>query len=1848
MNDVYNHDTINESDIAIIAMSCRFPGADNIETFWQNLHDGVESISFFSDEELLAEGIDPELLKKPNYVKAKGVLSDIESFDASFFGFSPREAAQMDPQHRLFLEEAWKILETSGYNSETYDGLIAVFAGIGINTYLLNNLSTQRKHLESTTGTFPLLIGNDKDYLPTRVSYKLNLKGPSLTVQTACSTSLVATHLACQSLLNGESDMALAGGVSLQVPHKAGYIYQEGMILSPDGHCRAFDARGKGIVYGNGVGLIMLKRLTDAVADGDTIHAVIKGTAINNDGSLKVAYTAPSVDGQAAVIAEAQAVADIDPETVSYIETHGTGTSLGDPIEIAALSQAFREQTEKIGFCAIGSVKTNVGHLDTASGVAGLIKTVLSMQHKMLPPSLHFESPNPKIDFTKTPFFVNNTLTEWKTTGIPRRAGVSSFGFGGTNAHIVLEEAPLSEPSGESRSEQLLLLSARTESALEQAATNLGTYLQEHSAMNLADVAYTLQVGRKPFNHRKILVCKDVEDAIAVLNTPDPKRVFTGVQEEETRPVMFMFPGQGAQYVNMALGLYDEEPLFREQVDQCAELLKPLLGLDLRDILYPAENRAEEAAEQLKQTAITQPAIFVIEYALAKLWMEWGMQPQAVIGHSIGEFAAACIAGVFSLEDALKLVAARGRLMQSLPAGTMLSVPLQEEEVLPLLSEELSVAAVNSPTQSVVSGPTEAIDALENSLKDQGIRCIRLQTSHAFHSPMMEPILKPFAEIVSTITLNAPEIPWVSTVTGTWVTAEEATGKDYWVNNVRQTVRFADGVQNLLQDPAQILLEVGPGRTLSTLASRHPEKSPEQVALSSLRHPKTKQSDLSFLLTSLGKLWLENVHIDWEGFYGDEKRHRIPLPTYPFERKRFWVDPQEQPEVPQVSDEKKPDIADWFYLPSWKRAPLASSAISDISKPSGWAIFSDAYGVGEQLAARLRDEEHTVFTVIPGTTFKKESEQQFTINPSVPEDYDALFDEFRNMENIPGVVIHCWSLSGEASVTPLLERLDEAQDRGLQSVLALTKVLGKQTFDETCQFVVVSNNMQEVTGDDLLYPEKATVLGACKVISQEYPSIRCRSIDVTLPEAGNQQRLIEQLFTELMAATSDSVLAYRGNHRWIRLFEPIKLEHSEKETLKLREQGAYLITGGFGGIGLTLAKHLAERVQARLILTGRSAFPPKAEWEQWLSEHSEQDSTSRKIRHVQELEQLGADVLVACVDVTNQEQMRHVVTQAIEHFGTIHGVIHAAGIPAGGMIQQRTAEAVREVLAPKVRGTLALNAALSGTEPDFFVLCSSVASVLGGFGQVDYCAANAFLDAFACYNTAQNDIPTIAINWDSWQEVGMAVEAVKQLTGSEAIKGEIKKMTHPLFEQRIIESPEQETSISKFIVNKLWVLDEHRVLGKATLPGTAYVEMARAAFKPLAQGNTIELREMNILAPLTVEEDEEKEVRTILKKQDEDFEFVVTTRQSPQDTQWIEHAKGIIRSVDVEPSTPHSLEAIQNACNQQEIVVTGEEQKLHAGFIEYGSRWQNVKHIHEGEKQGLLLLELPEEFVADVQSFVLHPALLDSATGFLAVKNEGTCLPFSYKGLKIKGALSGRIFSYIRYIDTTSNDTLTFAITIMDEQGNELVEIEEYTLRKVDASRFNISAVSRRSSARPVEQPSAPPSEILKKGISNTEGVEVFGRVLANSFSQVIVSTSDLQLRIEQDNPFQDVELPDTLTKASLSKPSHPRPDLSTEYAAPTTETEQALVDIWQAYLGIEQVGIFDDFFELGGDSLMGTQVISRVRETFQVDLPVGGLFEDPTIAALAKQIDAIRWAAQAPSVSEEIPASEDREEGEI
>ncbi|MCL4180304.1 MAG: type I polyketide synthase [Verrucomicrobia bacterium] len=947
-----DHTNLPES-IAIIGLSGRFPGAPDVAAFWRNLCSGVESITRFTEAELLRAGADPREIRDPSYVPARAVIEAPDQFDGDFFGFTPRDAELIDPQHRLFLECAWEALEDAGYDPIGGLGNAGVFAGCSLNTYLLGHVfgrdEVKARFLQVFQADgYNLLVGNDKDYLATRVAYKLNLRGPALTIQTGCSTSLVAICQACTSLLTYQCDLALAGGASISFPQERGHLYQEGAIPSADGHCRAFDAEAQGTVFGAGVGVVALKRYSEAVAAGDPIYARIIGQALNNDGSSKVSYLAPSVDGQAEVISLAHAIAGITADTIGYIEAHGTGTPLGDPIEIAGLTQAFRATTGRCGYCRIGSLKTNVGHLEAAAGVAGLIKVALMLKHGLMPPSLHYQKPNPKIDFAASPFEVNTRLTNWPRGAEPRRAGLSSFGVGGTNAHVVLEDAPERDGLASTRPAQLMVLSAKTEPALEEAAARLLAYLKSEAGVELADVAYTLQTGRHAFAHRCAWIVNGARPGAndASLGAGG---IVKGTAGASASGVVFLFPGQGSQHVRMAAELYELEPVFRREFEQCAELFRPLLGLDLRRVIYPADAELEESRGQLAQTCLTQTALFSVEYALARLWMSWGVQPSALVGHSIGEYVAAVLAGVMSLQDGIRLVAARGRLMQALPGGGMLSVRLPEAELRPMVTAPLGIAAINSPRQGVVSGPTAELESFRQQLEERGIGSRRLRTSHAFHSPMMEPMLAEFEAELSRCRLGRMELPILSTLTGDWLAQEGMSNQRYWLDQIKSAVRFSDAAARLVQDENRILLEVGPGQTLSTLVQQQPQRAKQMIP--SLP-PVEKPDEYRAMLRALGRLWANGVPVDWTSFHAGETRRRVcGLPTYPFQRRRYWLEA-----APRLAERKGSPLVEAPQFDTIKDGPATATGTAGADPLAGGsecleqAILEQLRSMSQQLA----------------------------------------------------------------------------------------------------------------------------------------------------------------------------------------------------------------------------------------------------------------------------------------------------------------------------------------------------------------------------------------------------------------------------------------------------------------------------------------------------------------------------------------------------------------------------------------------------------------------------------------------------------------------------------------------------------------------------------------------------------------------------------------------------------------------------------------------------------------------------------------------------------------------------------
>ncbi len=1778
---------MKSSAIAIVGMAGRFPGARNVDEFWRNLRDGVESICTLTDTELSAAGVSAEELANPDYVKAAAVLEDVDMFDASFFGFSPRDAAIMDPQHRHFLECAWEAIENAGHTPEAFVGSIGVFAGSGMNAYMLHNLM-QNRQLRESAGLFMIRhTGNDKDVLATRVSYQLNLQGPSLSVQTACSTSLVAIHLACQSLLNAECDMALAGGVTIEMPHAQGYLYREGEILSSDGHCRAFAAASSGTVFSSGAGIVVLRRLEDAIADRDTIHAVILGSAINNDGSRKVGYLAPSVEGQADVVGEALGVAGIRAEDVSYIETHGTGTAVGDPIEMMGLTQAFRAQTQRNGYCGIGSLKTNIGHLDTAAGVAGLIKTVLALRHRKIPPSLNFDAPNPLIDFKNSPFYVNVKLADWQSSGKLRRAGVTALGIGGTNAHVILEEAPPVEPSEASAQLQLIVLSAKTEIALEQATSHLAAHLREQPEINLADVAFTCSMGRRAFQHRRILVAENTTEAADLLSAGNSKRLLTGTVMSSAPSVVFMFSGQGAQYVHMGAELYHSEPIFREHLDACAEGLKAHLSVDVRQLLYPGTQDTDMALAQLQRTCIAQPALFAIEYSLAQWWMAHGVKPLAMIGHSVGEYVAACIAGVLSLDDALAIIVARGRLMQDMEPGSMLAVSLAPEELA--LPAALSMAAVNAPRQCVVSGPTDAIRQFERELLQRNISCRALHTSHAFHSSMMEPMLTPFVQQMRRVPLRTPRIPYVSNVTGTWITEAQAKDPEYWILHLRNTVKFSEGVVELLRQSDRIMLEVGPGQTLAALTRAHNPKSARVFA--SMRSEQEQISDTIHLRSTLGQLWIAGVSVDFTTLPCGSTGRRIPLPTYPFQRQRFWIEPDNVPvkrsTEPISSSSGEPLIAshgserskidDWFYSRTWIQTPLPPVSSSG---SLCWLLFLDTAGLGKQIGVQLRGAGHRVVEVTQGDAFQRVHRDQYRMRPGAREDYDALLKDLDTRNIHAQKLVHLWSLPDPTKSRTVDDRLSAS----FYSLLYLAQALADQDM-VSIDLAIVSDRIHSVLNEKVSDPVSSTILGPTKVIPKEFPGIVLRNIDVDLSSQGMVQ-LAVQVITEHSAPFHDPSVAYRNGDRWIESFHHIDM-HAHSRPSRLKNKGVYLITGGLGDLGLVIADQIARACQAKLVLLGRTPLPRREEWDTVLAARNTPQQMKRTISKLIQMESIGAEILTVCADVTSIADVRNSIEQAHARFGDINGVIHAAGIVEDGPLQTKTKESAARVLAAKVQGTLILDETLRNTSLDFFVLFSSVSSVIAPAGQVDYTAANAFLDAFAA---SKNNATVLSINWGPWRDVGMAARA---------------DLSHPLLHRRLVGRRDEIAYISKLNYDSDWILSEHLILGgKAVFPGTGYLEMAAAALTRGSFQQGVVFEDVFFLSPLYVDLHETKEVQVHLQREhNTSYRFSIST----MDLGWTEHSSGQVYRCRLDTPKDCNIAEILNRCRHRTIIFDDEHRTHQEEFYRFGPRWRNAKRIHIGIQEALTVLELRAEFSGDMADYHLHPALFDIAAGsaLYLIEDYGrfaaVYMPLSYRRATIYRPLCSRMLSHIRarQKNMTGQDVVTFDMTFMDETGRILAEIEEYSLRWIrdPMTAMNSVRAPYADHTTGIEVQSFP----REMTIASDDGGAVFLRILSTELpAGVIVSPQELATK-----------------GGNIAEAVHSE----TSLLGSPEDVESVLAEWWKELLGLSEVGLEDDFFDLGGQSLIVARLFSKIKKTYGVALGLSVLFEARTIRQLATLI---------------------------
>jgi amino acid adenylation domain-containing protein/non-ribosomal peptide synthase protein (TIGR01720 family) len=1423
-------------DIAVIGMAIRFPDANNVKQYWQNLCTGVESLQQFDDEQLLAAGIDPQLLSMDNYVKSGILLNGLDQFDGDYFGFTPKDVELMDPQQRLLFECADDALLDAGYGQRDKHNGIGVFVGVGDSRYLFDNLLSQGEG-NGAYADLAVALGNNKDFVATRLSHKLNLGGPSLNINTACSTSLVAIHQACSSLIDGSSDMAIAGGSSIHQLKAEGLVVVDGDIGSLDGHCRPSDADASGTRAGSGSVVVVLKRLEQALADKDTIHAVIKGSAINNDGADKVGFAAPSVAGQARVIQSALNRAGISPRSIGYVETHGTATKLGDPVEFEALQRAYSQgnNNQSLQYCALGAVKANIGHLDAAAGVAGFIKAVCVVKHQQLPPNIHFTSANPLIDFATSVFYINQAAQPLPDSDYPPRAAISSFGIGGTNAHVIIEAAPTIESvdstSPTDSALELVLLSAKSATALQDSRTALAKHLRDNPQLKLADIAYTLQQGRQHHQVRSVHSAATVDELLQLLDKPT--RVTQAHNREADHQLVFMFPGQGSQYINMAAGLYTQLPLFKALIDQCAQLLLPSLAVDIRQWINTdaKDDALAKKTQQINQTHYTQPLLFSIEYSLAQLWLSWGVTPALMIGHSLGEYVAACIAGVFDLPTALKLITHRSRLMQQTQPGAMLSVPLVGAQLQPLLdSSNCDLAAINGPSLSVASGSFDNIALLTEQLTAQGIEGTPLATSHAYHSDLMQPITADYRRVFDDITLTAPTRPFISNISGELITDAQAIDPQYWVDHLTATVQFNRGIETLLAHGDKLFLEVGPGKTLTALARLHGEVTTDEV-FNSIRHKKSQDDDLHTLYSTAGRLWQADISVNWKNLTPDRSSHRVSLPAYPYQRQSYWIEPAQagQNTNNQVAkaltsgNGTSERINHWYYEPVWQASRVSAvtrqrqlrNNAPIFDSQTCCLLFVDDQGVADQISAELlkTTETLTVIKVYPGSQYQQLSAHSYHINTDDAHGYQALAHSIHQAGWHPQLIVHCWSVNSPEQDT--LASTDKADmTLNLYSLFYLSHALQMHHFSSEIQIKLVATGVHTIDERATVVPAKASLSAVSQIITDEYPGISCQLIELT--ELANNTHLstiqAQHLIQELLTHSEAPQVVLSDRNRWLRTFAPVDQLADPMEAMQpnlLKTGGVYLISGGLGGIGLALAEYLAAQYQATLILLSRTPIPQSPSEahlrQEWLDNHPSDDALSGKIRRIAAMQALGAQVICHRCDINHSDEVNAIVNQTLQDFGRIDGCIHAAGVPGGGLLSLKSKAMMDKVLLPKVQGSENLLNALQAAKLDFFVCCSSLASVIGEVGQFDYSAANAFEDALMAAQVP-SDTRYISINWDTWAESGMAVNAdmpqwMANETQADLLDGITDKEGQQVF-AAIMQSPYQQVLVSRHDINQ--------------------------------------------------------------------------------------------------------------------------------------------------------------------------------------------------------------------------------------------------------------------------------------------------------------------------------------------------------------------------------------------------------------------------------------------------------------
>lgn len=1797
--------------VAIVGMAVRVPDAGDLAQFWENLLAGRDSIHRLTDEQLLAAGEDPELLAHPGYVRARPLLDDVAGFDHRFFGVSARESELRNPQHRLFLELCSTALQHGGYEPSRFDGAIGVYGGAAYDRYAEDHIRSDPR-LIAQIGEMVANVSNNVDYLSTYVSYRLGLRGPSLSVRTACSTSLVAVHLACQAVRQGDCDMALAGGVEIEMPYGRGYVHVPGGIDSSDGRCRPLDARASGTVFGSGGGVVLLKRLDDALADGDTVLGVIRGSAMNNDGLDRAGFTAPSAMGQSRVISEALVVADVDPASVSYVELHGTGTVVGDPIEIAGLKEGFRLSAASalpVGSCAVGSVKSNIGHMGPASGVVGLVKTVLALQGERIPPTINVETPNPQLGLEGSPFTIADSARPWpRTPAAPRRGGVSSFGFGGTNVHVVVEEAPV-VPAGEpSAGPELLVWSAVEEQAAAALRARLGSALAETAPDVLADVAFTLQKGRRALPVRSALVASGTAEAARTL--ADPAAALTASGDGSPRRAVLAFPGQGSQYPRAGAGLCDRFPEVGRRVRAHLAGFSDVLGIDLVRVW-----QEEADAEVVSRTVHAQPLLFSLELALAETLLELGVRPGAVTGHSVGELVAATVAGVFRPEDAIRVVARRAALMEALPPGRMLAVAAEEERVAGLLMPGVWISAVNAARQVVVGGAAEDLARFAEVLNDQGVSARELATSHAFHTPVMSPAVAELTEVVAACTLHAPGLPLVSAAAGRLLDRELAVDPGFWARQLVEPVRFHQALDALVEEPS-LLVELGPGHALTSLSRLHAGlREGGSEAVSSVP-PVSRTDDGSGFLAALARVWTAGNDLDWEPLWAGRSPRRVPLPAYPYQRRDFWLpaaagggqsdaavprldlgaqaqvapEPVAVEEVPASPADVIPDEPVTAYY-GWEPAAVLLPVGPAVAGSRGTAVvvLPDAENRARDVVAAVQLAGYRAVPVRVGAEAASNG-GVVRVRSGHPEDLVEVMRRITEQGTDLAAVVHARGYVDRPASAP--DHDETLVEQGFWSVVDALQAVARhrRAGASRVSVTVLTTGAVDVSGAEDLVPARSTALGLVRSAALETGAGQARLVDArgVVPEV---------LAAALDGSSADGpVVAVRGHQLWRPVRRRLTLD-GPSPALAVRK-GVFLITGGLGAVGLAVARGLAEAgLRPRLVLLGRRA--------------ADETHVAGLASELDGLRSAGAEVELAAGDVAAPQAMAALVERIRARYGRLDGILHAAGVPGGGLLESRSREDAERVLRPKVTGSVVLRDLARGLpEAPFLLFFSSRAALNGLLGSADYAAANAFQDALATTSSSP-DLVVRSVNWPAWRGTGMAALDPTRTTRAGEDDGRRDRISW----RRRVEPGD-------------WLMAEHVVGGRSTLPGTAYVDLLVRALQATPGVDdlaAVVIEDLVLVAPMLGTT--ARDVEVALTPDGAGWRAVVTSAEESSDSP-VRHAEATLR---VRPELVPPVTDLAVLVEGAEPVAPDEPAGDGVGF-RFGPRFDCVRDLRQaGDGSGALLgrLALDESFEEDLDETVVHPALLDRAIG-LRLSADGH-VPFSCKRITVYSPVPATVV--VRLV-TRHRDARRLVVDawLHDGLGRTVVQLEGLTKLAVPdgaALRGNgvpadVPAPAAGSGARSAPAPRRSASGIgLTSGVSVEEGVRTMLRLLTERApAQVAVVPAREWTDPDSASPGGAAPAGETPTAAAVAVVPPQEGSAGGARHVPVPDTSpvagQDLAVLWQEALGVPAVGPDDDFFELGGDSLTAVQLVSRLQDAFGTAISVADLFDRPTPAAMA------------------------------